>query len=556
MEILQTQPSSFRDFWTNARELPSRPECIEVALKNLQVLAEAVDNRTLGNLIYNRTSGQITLSNSWNAWSWIGMQKTEKSCSADQLAEISTFLMFCNNVFPAHPNIAKVSHALDVENVQMSQALDMENVQRGNLDKVSTASLHKHVNRSLLGLKNIKSGQEIHFSENWLTFIPSANGITPNSMVGLAQVVTGTTKYLKGRSTNETVRSIEKMQTQFITLLNRVGNEFGGLERLHRLVDIGRALHQAIGGKDGEGGLTGYANTVTGKEINRTLANANSEMPIAATTYIKEHLVESMKQRISKDLLETFGSLAEELQKSFKELNQDNIFERFCHTEELPDTLPYCPEAEYTEDEWKWAVELSSQNPLCDPGYVDFYLKFRVGKALTELKVWQGDWRWYDEVPISKAENAPTIVLSALPRKCDVDQIIQNGVGAIISVTDLFEAHAPEAATPDMWKEKGIDQLMFTVADFGSLSMNDLLRISAFIKSCLEQGKKPLIHCKAGRGRSLAGLMSYMMQHTDFKTPEAAQEHVQLFRPQAGLKETDPKWNSVKRLHELLNANA
>lgn len=545
--------NSFADFWKSAAVFDQPPgPVLQIALENLKTLAASIDGHTLSKLQCG-TTGQITLPPaSWSAW--VGMETTEKSCSVEQLAELSTFLLFCNKL-PASQEIAKLSQALDVENTKLSQALDVENIRKGDLDKVSTASLHKQLHRSFLGLGRIKVGQETHFTENWNTFIPSTNGIAPSSMYGLGRVVTGATKYMKGRSTDETVRAFEAMQSQFVTLLDRVENELVGLERLHRLVDIGRSLNQAISGEDGKSGLNGYADTVAGKMINRTLAGADSETPIAATTYIKEHLADSMKQRVSEDLLRAFGSLPKEQQQSFGELDLNNIFERLCHTEELPNTLPYCPEAEYTEKEWKWAMELSLQDPLSDPGYVAFYLKFRGGKALTELKVLQGKWKWYDEVPVSKAENAPVVVLSALPRKSDIDQLIQNGVGAIISVTEPFEVHAPEAANPEMWKEKGIDQLMFTATDFVSLPMNDLLRISAFINRCLAEGKKPLIHCKAGRGRSLAGLMSYMMQHADRMTPEAAQAHVKQYRAQAGLKETDAKWHSVKRLESLLNAS-
>ncbi|MDP1836443.1 MAG: dual specificity protein phosphatase family protein [Chlamydiales bacterium] len=418
-------------------------------------------------------------------------------------------------------------------------------------DQHKLEEVHNQVHRSFLGLNKIRQGEQMHFSTNWKTFIPTARGLDQNAVYGLGRFVTGLTKMVKGQSTDATIEQLETTKVDFMELLWLSKSALQGPQLFRRLVEIGRDLNSAIVGEDGVSGLQGFADWV--KNNNKMIIR--NKTSVEAGAYIQTEIIQAMKEAVYAELESAHSLLSEKEQKWSSNLDNRMMCEYLCDTQERPDFLPYCPELEYTEAEWKHAMALSLQESLSDPGLLAYYGKFQGGKLLTEANVLRGKWEWYNDIPTSLDEHAPKIVLSAIPKQNQVKLLVEEGVRAIISVTEPYEVNAPGMASPNSWKEENIDQLLVSATDFRSMPMVDLLRIAAFIKRCVDKGDKPLIHCKAGRGRSLAGLMAYLMIFEGFSAA-GAMKHVQVYRQQAQLKEKDAKWESMEHLEKLLNGDS
>lgn len=125
------------------------------------------------------------------------------------------------------------------------------------------------------------------------------------------------------------------------------------------------------------------------------------------------------------------------------------------------------------------------------------------------------------------------LVLGRLPLKNRDDHrtmIDQQGIGAVLSLVEHFENHnlgvLSDPVTPKNWVKLGIDHMQIETPDFSPLSVEDIAKGVNFIEEEIRQGKKVYVHCKAGRSRSAAIVVAYLIKSNQFETVDEAIEHV------------------------------
>ncbi|MBS0635319.1 MAG: dual specificity protein phosphatase family protein [Verrucomicrobia bacterium] len=128
-----------------------------------------------------------------------------------------------------------------------------------------------------------------------------------------------------------------------------------------------------------------------------------------------------------------------------------------------------------------------------------------------------------------------SLYLGSLPMKSRKDHITlkNEGIDTIISVVERFENHTSTLlgapVRPEEWRALGIQQFQIETEDFKPLSVESFTKA---IQS-IDQGKKVYVHCKAGRGRSAAVVVAYLVLNYPEKYPtvESAVEYVRTCRP-------------------------
>ena len=103
----------------------------------------------------------------------------------------------------------------------------------------------------------------------------------------------------------------------------------------------------------------------------------------------------------------------------------------------------------------------------------------------------------------------------------DISAISELGISAILSLT----ARSPfPAGAPD-----GLDHLHLPVADMTCPAPDDQGRAVAFIRNSVETGRRVLVHCGAGYGRTGTVIACYLV--AEGATPEDALQAVRSARP-------------------------
>jgi len=172
-----------------------------------------------------------------------------------------------------------------------------------------------------------------------------------------------------------------------------------------------------------------------------------------------------------------------------------------------------------------------------------------------------GKWNLWDNIiKFEKLKKQPSLILGALPlnvgvvgyeTRNDVKTLIDSGVGAVLSVVEVFENNSPgymaSPVTPEEWKNAGVKQLQLPTPDFDTISHEFIERGVEFIHWNVSHGRSVYIHCKAGRGRSALIVMCYLIKYQGY-TALAAFLHVKNKRVQAGF---TPLGAKMKTLHEF-----
>lgn len=121
------------------------------------------------------------------------------------------------------------------------------------------------------------------------------------------------------------------------------------------------------------------------------------------------------------------------------------------------------------------------------------------------------------------------LFLGRLPLKNKNDHRImidQEKIGAVLSMVEHFENHnlgiLTEPVTPKNWKKLGIDHLQIETPDFSPLSVIDIESGVNFIEEQIQKGNKVYVHCKAGRSRSAAIVVAYLIKSGQFDNVDDA----------------------------------
>ncbi len=117
-------------------------------------------------------------------------------------------------------------------------------------------------------------------------------------------------------------------------------------------------------------------------------------------------------------------------------------------------------------------------------------------------------WDWIDD----------NILLGRIPRRHEIQDLHNEGIGAIINMCDEFSGHTSQMT------RFNIAQLRLPTIDLVCPSQESLLRGIAFIEQCVRDEQKVYIHCKAGRGRAATMALCYLIAKRGISAEDAYRE--------------------------------
>lgn len=123
-----------------------------------------------------------------------------------------------------------------------------------------------------------------------------------------------------------------------------------------------------------------------------------------------------------------------------------------------------------------------------------FYPALWVNRLMCGLGLWE-QANWVDE----------HVAFGSLPTAADMGRLAAEGVGAVVN---MCEEYAGDAAT---MASLGIEQLHLPTLDYHCPDEAALLRGVDFMQAQVRSGRRVLVHCKAGRGRSAIMVLCYLM---------------------------------------------
>ncbi|MFQ5787887.1 MAG: dual specificity protein phosphatase family protein [Thermodesulfobacteriota bacterium] len=106
---------------------------------------------------------------------------------------------------------------------------------------------------------------------------------------------------------------------------------------------------------------------------------------------------------------------------------------------------------------------------------------------------------WWDQVD-------EYVILGALPTQSDIPKLKNMGIKAVLNVCEEHAGHK------EAYFAAGIEQLRLPTIDYTMPSLKTVQRGVEFIDSCVARGQKVYVHCKAGRGRSAAIVLCWLMK--------------------------------------------
>lgn len=116
---------------------------------------------------------------------------------------------------------------------------------------------------------------------------------------------------------------------------------------------------------------------------------------------------------------------------------------------------------------------------------------------------------WWDEID-------PHVILGARPLRSDIPVLAKNWrVAAVVNMCEEFSGPV------DLYREFGIEQLWLPTTDFHVPSLEDVKRGVEFIQKYASENQRVYVHCKAGRARSAAVVICWLVKYRGLTLPEA-----------------------------------
>ncbi|ORY98546.1 protein-tyrosine phosphatase-like protein [Syncephalastrum racemosum] len=143
-------------------------------------------------------------------------------------------------------------------------------------------------------------------------------------------------------------------------------------------------------------------------------------------------------------------------------------------------------------------------------GWSRFYVSLYYNKMAVGMFGCFTGWQWYNRID-------ETIILGALPTPSHIKELhSREGVSAVVNLCAEFPGYK------DLYKELHIRQIRLPTTDF---TIPDLASIEIGLDTLMEiiesQKGSVYVHCKAGRGRSAAFAICYLLRRYRLNPPEA-----------------------------------
>lgn len=161
-------------------------------------------------------------------------------------------------------------------------------------------------------------------------------------------------------------------------------------------------------------------------------------------------------------------------------------------------------------------AESSEENSSSSPSLCK---KLRYELSLEYRKLTGEDEWWTQIEPFN-------IYLGALPlnNQGHLEKIKEMGVTRVLSMVEQFELEEGWFNSPvkaQDWEMCGIGVKHIEAVDFAPLTRENIERGVEYIACMLEEGHIVYVHCKAGRGRSAAVVIAYLMEYHQFSYDDA-----------------------------------
>jgi protein-tyrosine phosphatase len=132
-----------------------------------------------------------------------------------------------------------------------------------------------------------------------------------------------------------------------------------------------------------------------------------------------------------------------------------------------------------------------------------------------------------------------------MPLEDDMDEITK-GFDAIVVLVEEYEL----PYSLDEWAKRGVEVLHSPIPDFKAPTLDQLLGILQWIEERVREGKRILVHCSGGRGRSGTVATAWLM-YSKWLSLRKALSEVRRKRP--GAVETEEQLGLLMELERYLS---
>ncbi|WP_297069789.1 dual specificity protein phosphatase family protein [Thermococcus sp.] len=136
------------------------------------------------------------------------------------------------------------------------------------------------------------------------------------------------------------------------------------------------------------------------------------------------------------------------------------------------------------------------------------------------------------------------VAFSMAPPEIELDGLAEV-FNAVVVLVEEFEL----PYSLEEWKKRGVKVLHSPIEDFTAPSLGQLLEILQWIGARVREGKRVLIHCMGGLGRSGTVAVAWLMYSKNLRLREALRR-VRSLRP--GAVETSEQMEVLWELQEFL----
>uniref|UniRef100_UPI00389B3A19 ShufPTP n=1 Tax=synthetic construct TaxID=32630 RepID=UPI00389B3A19 len=138
------------------------------------------------------------------------------------------------------------------------------------------------------------------------------------------------------------------------------------------------------------------------------------------------------------------------------------------------------------------------------------------------------------------------VAFSRMPTERELDEVAKDFDAVVVLVEEYELPYSLEE-----WKKRGVEVLHSPIPDFTAPSLEQLLEILRWIEARVREGKKVLIHCMGGLGRSGTVAVAWLMYSKGLPLREALRR-VRSLRP--GAVETYEQMEVLKELEKFLRS--